>query len=375
MQAKRASPPSTVASRTPGTARFQVVLAFSLGGLVFWVLMEALFRLLPVERAPLAMEITEQNPLNRRTPDMEFSHSYGWRLDNPHRTRTNAQGFVFAAEFTGRSIDLAGIGDSYMESAQLLPGQHFISLLTAAGVAPEAYAWGTSGAAASDYLAMARWVRERHAPRHFAVLFVKNDVSDSLVCERARTCFKRNTAGSFDLVTQPWYPSRAYALMYRSDLMNYVLRNLRFKPRRLIEPAPVLAPAGVTASIPPERLEMMDVFLARWPEYAGVAPAETALIFDADREAISRGQHGVADPEFVAFMDKARAAGYRVVDMREHFEAHRRTSRARFDFRPFDGHWNPLAHHIAAAAVQEALGLVPASVAPRGAPPISDGPR
>lgn len=358
MSAGQIMPPPTAAA-PPGVCR--LLFFFGVGSLAFWLFLEGLFRLLPVERAPLVGPINEQTPLKSRTASVTYTHSYGWRLDHAHRTRTNAQGFIHASDYIASPIDLAAIGDSYIEAGQLLRGEHFTSLLSAAGLAPEAYAWGASGAAASDYLAMANWVRERHAPRYFSVLFIKNDIEESLVCERGRSCLRRKPAGGFELVTEPWKPSRAYELLYRSDLLNYMARNLRFKPRRLIEPAPMPARVTGPAAVLPERLETMDAFLALWPEYANVPPAHTALIFDADREAIDRGQFGVSDPEFVAFMDKARSAGYRVVDMRKHFEAHRRASRARFDFRPLDGHWNALAHRLAADAVSEALGLAPGS--------------
>ena len=52
-------------------------------------------------------------------------------------------------------------------------------------------------------------------------------------------------------------------------------------------------------------------------------------------------------------LDRAQVLGFGTIDMDPKFFAHWRAHKQRFDYSPRDGHWNSLAHGLAAEAVMQ----------------------
>lgn len=328
------------------------VLAFVIGSLSMLLVLELILRIAPLKRLPLVREITAENPLNRREASTKFSFSYGWRLENAHGAQTNAQGFVSGQDYQNGPIKIGIVGNSYIEASELLPGQHFAQLIGQMLPGSKSYSFGTAGAALSDYLMMAQWAEKHYQPEFLAALIVAGDVEKSLICKEGRTCFRPGNNGAIELQHRAWLPGPYYAWLNKSDLFGYVTRNLRFSPERLLDnQAGGKHSATESGANAEDYQRVVDAFLQQWPTISGHAPAKSILIFDADREAISLRRYGVADPLAETFKAKARQAGYLVVDMRAAFEEHRKRSRARLDFYPFDGHWSAVAHRMVAKSV------------------------
>lgn len=330
------------------------VSLFLFGCVISIVFLEAIFHTLPIKKIPLIQKIDAENPLNRRTPSTEYSFSYGWRLENAHRTRTNASGFVSGQEYDRPQPDLGIVGNSYIEASELLPGQHMAERLPVHLPGARAYSFGTAGAALSDYVAMGGWARRNYQPHWQALLVTEQDLAKSLKCAEGRTCLVADASGALQLRTTPWKEGRLYALIFKSDLLNYITRNLRFRPSRLLNNESESEPGNPGLAVD-RRKEVIEAFLRLWPLTSGTAPERTLLIIDADRAPASVNQPVADVPALREFTARSRAAGYRIVEMKAWFEAYRQRSRARLDFRPSDSHWSAVSHDLAAAAIADEL--------------------
>ena len=78
------------------------------------------------------------------------------------------------------------------------------------------------------------------------------------------------------------------------------------------------------------------------------------LVLDADRQSLMQGRRP-DDPVRRRFTELARTAGAQMVDLEPVFAAHFATSRMALDLGPQDGHFNPLATRLVAAAIAQEL--------------------
>ena len=341
-------------NKVRGQAVFTQLAYAALGVVLAVLVLELVLRAMPLKRIPLISEINAEHPLNRRTPSTEYSFSYGWRLENAHRTRTNASGFVSGQEYDQPRPDLSIVGNSYIEASELLPGQHMAERLSKHLQGARAYSFGTAGAALSDYIAMGGWAQRNYRPQWQALLVTEQDLGKSLKCAEGRTCLIADSSGALQLRTTPWKEGRLYALIFKSDFLNYITRNLRFRPSRLLNNEAENESAKPGSSVD-RSADVIEAFLRLWPITSGTAPERTLLIIDADRAPAVANQPIADVPALTEFTTRTRAAGYRIIEMKPRFEAYRQHSRARLDFRPSDSHWSAVSHDLAAAAIADEL--------------------
>jgi hypothetical protein len=135
------------------------------------------------------------------------------------------------------------------------------------------------------------------------------------------------------------------------------------------EPAHVgNTPANASPERVSESLRVVDAFLKELPLRAGLPPAQIVLVIDALRGAIYQPERtGALSGSFFARMRRelelrALERGYAVIDMQSVFSTHYAAHAERFEFSD-DGHWNALAHRLAAEAIAERI--VPLSATDR----------
>src|SRR5262249_38725316 len=159
-----------------------------------------------------------------------------------------------------------------------------------------------------------------------------------------------------------------WSIVQRSALARYLFINMRLSrrvfefawPRSLVvgdpgSEAPRYAgnteAAADTARIDTS-LAAMDAFFRDLSDLVGLPPDRVAFTMDGFRypAAATQGAGTYFDRMRREFQARAAARGYEVIDMDPWFFAHFRQHAQPFDF-PRDGHWNPIAHGIAAQAV------------------------
>ena len=165
-------------------------------------------------------------------------------------------------------------------------------------------------------------------------------------------------------------PGALTALARHSALARYVIINLRFQEslgrlRALVAhafPGPANAAtryAGNTdASVDQKRvqdsLDALDAFFRDVPERVGLPPDRVLFTLDGFRSAAAAqaGAGTFFDVMRRAFLEKAAAHGYEVIDLDARFIP--RHARAGESFEFFDdNHWNGVGHGVAAEAVLE----------------------
>ena len=135
------------------------------GALTALILLEGVFRLLPVRMGPYRTEQYERWPLEAYQPDQPYTYSKSWQFLNVRHGVTNNYGHIANFDYRQRSHPVVVIGDSFVESLMnpyedTLQGQLGARL----GSRESVYGLGFSGLSASDFLGLSRLAKEEFAP-------------------------------------------------------------------------------------------------------------------------------------------------------------------------------------------------------------------
>lgn len=343
---------------------------------VMALLLEAVFRFLPVNEGLRGLSVDEQNPVFRFTPYRKAVYSRGWNFSIVNHVRTNNYGFVNDHDYDAslNSPLLAVIGDSFVEAVMVPFAQTGVARLSeAVGSAGRVYGFGTSGSSLSQYLAYARYVRDTFHPTGLTVVIVGNDFDESLrkyKHEPGLHYFTESPGGELALMRLdrpvPWWRD----LLAGSSLGMYLYVNLEirevwkrfaYRPGQAVISRPRFV-GNTAAEVTPERVadsdRVIDAFLRQLPELSGLPSSRIALVIDGPRPELydDRTLNGVADSYFAVMrahlMDRARRGGFEVIDMQPAFIADYGQRHLSFEF-PDDNHWNGVGHEVFAGVVQQ----------------------
>ncbi|CDG84619.1 hypothetical protein GJA_4009 [Janthinobacterium agaricidamnosum NBRC 102515 = DSM 9628] len=297
-------------------------------------------------------------PFSRYLPEQKYVYSFGWALDNARRGQTNLQGFTNSADFKDDARVLV-IGDSFIESLMLdYPDTVQGRLDHALGGA--VYAASSSGNGLADSLDVLAYYVPRIHPRNVVLFVEPNDLSDILApAVRGHSNFEVSH-GAVRVVHQAYTEPKAKLLVSRSALARYIYYSLRLpdwlssKWRSLGRPAAASVAAAAATGPDPARGAAVEYYLNRLQALGAASGINFVFLVDGDRKAlygpgqVAPGWHG-DDRQF--FIASAEKHGYKVADMQPVFAAHWAARQERMDFLPMDGHWNPVAHALAAQQV------------------------
>jgi hypothetical protein len=338
-----------------------------MGVLALALALELLCRCLPVVSGLRVESTGGAQRFSRYLPRLPYTYSFGWALDNARHGRTNAQGFNNSADFQDHARVLV-IGDSFIESLMLdypQTVQGNLERLLGGGV----YAASASGNGLADSLELARYYVPRMHPANVVLFVEETDVGGLLDAPgRGHSAFVL-TAGGVALEHHAYREAQAKQLALRSALVRYVYYNLKLRDwvqAQWAAPAPTPA-AARDAGLGARAVALQHYFdqLHRLGDRAGV---RFIFLVDGNRKAMYAGHAGPhlwpgQDREL--FIDAARRNGFAVADMQPAFSQHWGSVHERVDFLPMDGHWNGVAHRLAA---QQLLPLLaPAAPAAPGA--------
>ena len=323
---------------------------------------------MPVSDGLMAEPVNAETPIFRFSPNRDVTWSRDWNFSIVNDLRVNNAGFVNNQDYRedGQPL-LAIVGDSYIEAAMVpfeetLQGRMADRLKESMRV----YSFAASGAPLSQYVIWAKEARERYGATRLAILVVGNDFDESLIAYKSAPGFHyyaRDGAGSLSLQRQDYQPSALRRALRQSATFRYLALNLHALEhlRRLIRDLapPALADdfAGNTSSATGDR-RMADsrdgvaAFLRDLVQVAGWVPSEVVFLLDGFRypEAAASAPESYFALMRRHFMDEARKQGFEVIDLDPLFFARTEADGSRFEF-PTDGHWNGVAHGIAADAL------------------------
>jgi hypothetical protein len=331
-----------------------------------FLLLEALFQLLPVSDVPPLQPVNAQTPLLHYEPNAEYRYSRDWNFSIRTQRRTNNYGFTHTGDFRpGETTPLMMvIGDSFIEAHQIAPGEAVAEVLGAAvrGTG-RVYGMGVSGAPLSQYLVFARYAKTAFRPQAMTFVIIENDFDESLLKYKTEPRF-HYFAEDGSLVRVDYRLSAAKRLLRHSAALRYVMLNLEAAHRLNVLQASwrgglAYAQAGTE---PEERIvdsyRAVDHFLDQLPESSGLGPRSILFVLDAPRPSIysaatlARIDNGLHARLRRYFAAEAAARGYPVIDMQPLFIGRHRLDGSRFEAGPTDSHWNALGHRVVAEQIR-----------------------
>ncbi|MDP1524964.1 MAG: hypothetical protein Q8M20_04090 [Rhodocyclaceae bacterium] len=329
-----------------------------MGVLVALVILEGVLLLLPVSSGARMAETDQVKPFSHYLPQQHYTYSLGWSLLNARRGMTNDQGFTNSPDFSGQGGVLV-VGDSFIESLMLDLAETVQGRLGTA-LGGNVVAAASSGNGLADSLKLAEFYLPRLRPRAL-VIFVKHSELSSLTSPPHRGHNGFDDEGGVVAVRHNVYQeSPLKQIVQKSALARYLYYNLKFpdwvsKAVRVERPSETSAP-----TVSPARKEkMLNYYFSELQQWAGATQLQILFLIDGDRESIYSGQlnpkavRNKADREI--FLRVAPTYGHGVVDLQPVFERHWSQRRERMDFMPADGHWNPVAHQLAAVELLKHL--------------------
>lgn len=347
-----------------------------LGTLFALISAEVGFRLLPVNDGLMVLPVNDGAPVFRFSPDRDVTWSRDWNFSIVNRIRVNNAGYVNQQDYVRDNRPmLAIVGDSYVEAAMVKPEETVHGRTAkAAGASRRVYSFGASGAPLSQYVMWAREAKQQWAANALVIVVIANDFDESLAEYKSAPGFHyyhRGEDGRLGLRRQDYQPSAIRRILRKSALFRYLALNLHALERlkrlvkSIVPPAMAQATAvpqtyvgNTSAHAGPKRLEdsrdAVDAFLRDLQSMGGWKPSNVLFLVDGIRYPTENS--GIAASYFARmrahFMSASRQQGFGVIDLDPHFFARHRADGSRFEF-PTDGHWNGLAHGIAAEALLE----------------------
>jgi hypothetical protein len=339
-------------------------------------LLEIVMRMLPVSLGMHRTTDYARWPLQNTEPNLHYTYSLGWSMQNAHRGTTNNYGQVAPFDFRKGRRPVIVIGDSYVESL-MNPFEDTLQAQLAGRIGtPDAvYGMGISGLSASDYVGLSRLARDEFAPRAAVFLVTDGDLSESLF---ARTG-NHSLAPAGDTFRLNYEPVRGDSTVSRVrriigdiSLHRYLQANLHFSLDPLFDALrgrDAATPALATRPFddPGLQKKVADWFLAELPGSLALPPECIVLLVDTDRFAMykpSAASTRKDKPEAREYLlERARLLGFRVSDLEMVFRERYARSHAKFDHWPIDRHWNRLGHGIGA---EESYRLLYQEAGPQG---------
>src|SRR3954471_13883421 len=98
-----------------------------------FLLVEGVFRLLPVSEPPQILPVTAETPVTRYEPNVDYRYSRDWNFSISTRKHSNNYGFIHNSDFHPGDTTpvLAVIGDSFVEANTVEAGRSVAELLHA----------------------------------------------------------------------------------------------------------------------------------------------------------------------------------------------------------------------------------------------------
>lgn len=325
------------------------------GAMLLALVLELLLQAMPVNSGARMATSSADAPFSRYLPRQNFVYSHGWALTNHRQGTTNREGFVNSRDFDAEK-GLLVVGDSYIE-AFMLPYQDTLQGRLDVALHGKTYSAAASGNGLADTLALVRHFGPKLHPANI-VVYVDPSETRLLVSTppRGHSGFVRK--GDAIVIEHSVYvESRIKQLLIHSALARYVYYNLKlpeWAAARNFWPV-ISAPAPFLVA--EDRAKVLEFYFSAMR--AAAADSRVFFLIDGERACVYTGK---SNADAVALREASRLFariasrhGFEVIDMQPLFERHWATHGELMDYLPMDGHWNRVAHQLAADALLERL--------------------
>jgi len=332
---------------------------------------EIVLRFFPVSQGFHSLPVNAANPIARCRPNRTVQWSAFWDFSMRNTIKVNNYGFISDIDYDphDRKPLLAIIGDSFVEALAVpWPQTGAARLHQRLDGRGRIYAFGKSLAPLSQHLAYAEYAKQIFQPVGLIFIVVGNDFDESLLKNMRAPGFHYFAADSADNLTlrrmdHEIGPTKK--LMRSSALFMYLMVNARlpdfyqeWQHRRAQTKFVGNTFAAADGARLTESKRVVDAFLAKLPEIAGLDAAKILFVVDGmrpqlyddvARDAAATSYFGIMR---CYFMQSAVAQGFDVIDMQPIFIQHYQKHGQTFEFAR-DNHWNSLGHQLFAEAVAE----------------------
>lgn len=334
-------------------------ISILIGALVAALGLEVALRWLPVNSGISMAETSPAVPYAHYLPKQPFTYSYGWAMDNRHRSITNEQGFSNSKDLREGANALV-IGDSFIESFMLDYPESIQGRLDAA--LGRVYAASASGNGLADALQLARHFLPQ--TRAKTVVLFTEPWDMRAIATGSTPGHNHFTFGPDGVGVQhtPYVTPKLRAYLLKSALLRYAYYNLKL-PDWIISKGGKPMGAAPMAGAQEVRMRQrrdaaLDYLMAELGKLQREYGTRFVFLVDSDRDVLysnGRAKSNWVGDERDVLMTQARRHGFAVVDMQPVFASHWDRYRERMDWLPMDGHWNSVGHRLAADEVLKVI--------------------
>ncbi len=328
---------------------------FLAGALLILLILEIVFRLLPVSTATRTGY--HVHPLILTYPPHHcFTVSTGWDLKNAQRHCANNHGFLSENDFSFDPKAIALIGDSFVE-ANMLPAKERLDAQIETRLGGRSvYAMGGPGSSLLDYAQRAEYAAEKFGTTTFVFILERGDIKQVL-CGSGNIHGPCLDAKSLEARTelQP-QPSRLKQLARESALAQYVFSQLRFDLSRTLarlKRSSKTSTSSLSTDLPEATSEkIVTAFLERIKR---IKNARFIFLIDADRASINAGKAPNPSRDIEVFKAAVQSVGATVLDPDSAFRSAVTQTGRVLEIGPYDRHWNVQAMAIVADQLANVL--------------------
>lgn len=324
------------------------------GCLIVVVVLEGLFRLLPVSTATRTGYYINQNILTYPAKHC-FRTSFGWDLRNPQRHCANNYGFIANKDFHYDPDAIVLVGDSFVEANMLPVHQGLAAQIESRLKDKIVFALGGPGSNLLDYSERVQFARKNFGSKVFVIVINRTDVRES-ICGSGNIhahCIDANNL--LPKIERLHSPSKLKLIFRESSFAQYVFSQIRVNvsnfSSRSFNSSPTLIKNSERpkASITAEEL-IIRMFFSRLPAGDGV---KYIFVFDPDRSKSDSYEKKIGYIDLLK--NSANKFGVDVIDPESDFIRFKSLNDIALEVSPTDQHWNSEAIKIVANLVADRL--------------------
>ena len=335
---------------------------------LFFIIVEIIFRMLPVSESSYIQPVNENNPYMHFEENRDFIFSKGFDFEIVARKHSNNYGYLDNDDFDKKNEVISVIGDSYVEAMQVDNSETFHGLLDRDlyGKDKKLYAIASSGAPLSQYLAYLKFASNEFNHKASIINIVSNDFDESLTKYKSTPGHHffsnvNETCSNIDLIRNDFNGHSSMVNMARSSaFIRYIVltAGVRYSSIKRILNGEKLDPRInqiQNKTIVSDSQCAVDEFFRNLPKLSNLTPDKLLFILDAPRPEIYGTKN---NPKLYYnimreyFSRKAKNLGYEVLDLKGLFKKDFKDNLKKFEF-TIDGHWNEYGHSVVAKGVRE----------------------
>lgn len=328
------------------------LLLFVTGGVAVLLLLEIIFRVLPVSTATRSGYYI--HPLILTYPPHHcFTAATGWDLKNAQHHCANNLGFLSDRNFVHDPQAVALIGDSFVEANMLAAHERLDAQLESRLADKPVYALGGPGSSLLDYAERAKFAAEKFGTKTFVFILERGDIKQAL-CGSGNIhgpCIDAHTRLPKTETQLP--PGMLKRTLRESALAQYIFSQLKFDLSKSFLHTGARSSPGIAAQSLP--LPVGELVVAHFfKQLSSIENAHFYFLIAPDRAHLS-AEAATENGDLQLFKSAARSNHATLIEPGPAFHEFVSRSGRILEIGPYDRHWNRDAVQIIADKIAEKL--------------------